>query len=96
MRRNARKDTNQDEIVEAMRAIGATVQTLHQLGGGVPDLLIGWRGVNYLWEVKDGNKPPSKRRLTPDEAEWHNGWRGQVDIIESKEQAIAFLQEAGK
>jgi hypothetical protein len=28
------------------------------MGGGVPDLLVGWRGANYLVEIKN----PSGRR----------------------------------
>ena len=92
MRLAARKDDNQDEIVAALRAVGATVQTLHQLGRGVPDLLVGWRGVNLLLEVKDGNKIPSKRRLTEDEAKWHDAWRGQVATVNSVDEALALLR----
>ena len=92
MRLAARKDDNQDEIVDALRAIGATVQTLHQLGCGVPDLLVGWRGANLLLEVKDGSKPPSRRRLTKDEADWHEAWRGQVATVNSADEALELLQ----
>ena len=69
-------DANQAEIVAALRSIGAFVQPLHQVGGGVPDLLVGIGGRTLLIEVKDGNKPPSARELTPDQEDWHAGWRG--------------------
>jgi hypothetical protein len=88
MRRAARTDGNHDEVVKALRAIGCTVQRLEQ-GSGVPDLLCGYRGRTVLIEVKDGRKPPSERRLTPDQREWIAGWRGgQVWVVHSVEQAI--------
>ena len=91
MRIAARKDANQDEIVDALRTIGATVQIIHQLGQGCPDLLCGYRGANYLLEVKDGAKPPSKRILTPDEAVWHEMWRGQVDAVKNVKEALQVI-----
>ena len=64
MRRAAAVDANQSEIVAALRKAGVTVTPLHQVGGGCPDLLCGFRGVNTLLEVKDHAKPPSARKLT--------------------------------
>lgn len=91
MRRAAKIDANQPEIVEAARRMGCTVQPLHTVGGGVPDLLVGISGVNDLWEVKDGRKPPSERRLTADQLLWHDGWRGHVQVIDSVEKAVARI-----
>lgn len=86
-----RSDANQTEIVAALRDVGAEVQHLHEVGHGCPDLLVGFRGVNYLIEVKDGSKPPSKRRLTADETDWHDKWQGQVEIAESVEDALRII-----
>lgn len=61
--------------------MGASVQPLHTVGQGCPDLLVGYGGTNYLLEVKDGNKPPSQRKLTPDEHAWHDEWRGHVTVV---------------
>jgi hypothetical protein len=47
--------------------------------------------VNLLLEVKDGSKPPSARKLTPDEAEWHSAWRGQVVTVKSVAEALGVL-----
>lgn len=41
-------DANQPEIVAALHAVGATVQHLHEVGHGCPDILVGFRGKNYL------------------------------------------------
>lgn len=90
MRRAARTDQNQAEIVSALRDAGMTVQPLHAVGGGCPDLLVGYAGKNILIEVKDGNKPPSKRKLTPDQVEWHDAWRGQVAIANNIDEALAI------
>jgi len=90
-RRIGRVDGNQGEIVDALREVGATVQPIHTVGRGCPDLLVGFRGVNYLAEVKDGSKPPSGRRLTKDEGQWHRDWRGDVVVIESVEDALRMI-----
>lgn len=91
MRRAARIDVNQPDVVEALRAAGATVQPLHTVGQGCPDLLVGWRGLNLLFEVKDGEKPPSARKLTEDEARWASDWRGIVHIVTSAAEAVGLL-----
>jgi hypothetical protein len=76
MRRAARVDDNQPSIVKALRKMGATVELLHQVGSGCPDLLVGFRQRTILIELKDGDKAPSDRRLTPDQLKWHSEWRG--------------------
>ena len=92
MRRAARIDENQPEIITALRGIGALVQSLSAVGGGVPDLLVGYRGRLMVIEVKDGSKPPSERKLTADQVAWHAQWAGYpVHVAESVEQAIATL-----
>lgn len=91
MRRAAKVDRNQAEIVTALRGIGATVQPLHAVGQGCPDLLVGWRGVNILIEVKDWKNPPSKRVLNDLQEEWHGGWKGQVAKVEDVDAALAVL-----
>lgn len=88
MRRRAKVDDNQSEIVAALRAAGCSVTSLASIGKGCPDIVVGRGGVNYLMEIKDGNKPPSKRRLTKDEQEWHATWNGHVAIVESVEDAL--------
>lgn len=88
MRIRARTDANQTQIVAALRGVGATVQHMHQLGKGCPDLLIGFRGVNYVMEIKDGDKPLSAQRLTPDEQAWVFGWGGAVDVVNSVDDAL--------
>lgn len=94
--RAAKIDANQPEIVAALRAIGCTVQHLHSVGKGCPDLLVGYRGVNMLMEIKDGRKPPSARLLTPDQMDWHGSWRGHVVTVSSAIEALSKVDEAVK
>lgn len=86
-----RTDANQLDIVLALRQVGASVQPLHMVGQGCPDLLVGVRGINLVLEIKDGTKPPSAQRLTPDEANWHALWRGQLLIVRSIKEALAAV-----
>ncbi len=64
MRKYGKIDANQPEIVDALRSIGAHVTILAAVGGGIPDLLVGY-------DVKDGAQPPSARLLTSDQKRWH-------------------------
>ena len=91
MRRAARVDANQREVVAALRGAGATVQPLHAVGEGCPDLLVGKDGKNWLIEVKDGNKPPSAQKLTPQQEIWHRDWRGHRVVVNSPEAALGAI-----
>lgn len=93
MRRAARVDDNQALIVQALRRVGAEVQSLAMVGDGCPDLLVAFRSANFLLEVKDGSKPPSKRKLTADEAAWHARWagRGQVAVVATVHEALVAI-----
>jgi hypothetical protein len=92
MRRANRIDDNQNDIVAALRKVGATVRVISQ-GEGIPDLLVGFRGETILFEVKDGNKPPSARQLTPAEQKFFNEWEGGLCVIvKSVEDALEMLE----
>ena len=67
MKRAAKVDANQKQIVTALRQAGCTVQSLATVGKGCPDLIVGCQGRNFLLEIKDGSKPPSARQLTEDQ-----------------------------
>lgn len=92
MRRAAKIDANQEQIVSALRAAGASVQSLATVGNGVPDLLVGIRGKTILMECKDGQQPPSKRRLTEDQIKWHGAWNGgTLCVVDGPEAALRAL-----
>lgn len=92
MRRAAKVDANQEQIVQALRAAGATVQSLAGVGKGVPDLLVGYQGKTLLMEVKDGRLAPSARRLTEDQLVWHGAWRGgPLAVVDGVDAALRAL-----
>jgi len=91
MRVRARKDDNHKEIAAALIKIGASVLDTSQLGNGAPDIIVGFRGQNVLVEIKDGDKPPSKRRLTPDEVKFQLSWQGNYKVVNSVDEALKLL-----
>jgi hypothetical protein len=94
MRRAARRDDNEKEIIAAIRAEGAYVKQIND--EGLFDLLVSHRGETLLIEVKDGAKPPSARRLTDAEQKFHDEWPGSdLYIVNSAEEAIALLRTCG-
>ena len=94
MRRAARIDANQQAVVSALRQLGASVECLHRVGNGCPDLLVGFRNRTLLLEVKDGTKPPCDRKLTEDQRRWHAAWQGQKAVVASAQEAVAVVLNA--
>lgn len=91
--RAANVDANQQAIVAALRAAGATVQHLHQVGAGCPDLLVGFERQNFLIEVKNA---AAGGTLNDEQVKWHRSWRGQVRVITSSQQAFDFVRELAR
>ncbi len=84
MKKHGRTDANQSEIVGFLRAIpGVSVISLAAVGGGVPDLLVGHRGKNWLFEIKDPDKIPSQRKLTKAQKDFHVLWQGHAEVAET-------------
>ena len=90
-RRASAVDANQAVIVAALRTAGASVELLHSVGKGCPDILIGYKGSNILAEIKDGSKVPSAQKLTSFQVGWHEAWRGQVDTVNSIPAALDLI-----
>lgn len=96
MRRIARVDQNQKEIIKALRDAGATVQPLHSIGQGCPDLLVGAKGVTHLLEVKNPKALSGVGRVmqaTKDrQAAWHEKWRGVPPVkVYTVEEALKVI-----
>lgn len=89
MRRAAKRDDNEKEIVTALRKAGAYVTFLDE----PCDLLVGYKGRIVLFEVKDGSKPPSARKLTPKEQKFHDEWAGgSLYIVTCVQEALDRLE----
>ena len=103
MRRIARTDGNQQELMNYLRTLGASVLDLHKVGGGAPDILVGiaiprpillpagYR-LNLLAEIKNPKRFPSQRKLNPLETDFHRDWRGQISVIETLNDCLKLLK----
>ncbi len=78
-----RTDANQAEIMAALRAVGASVCDLHEVGSNVPDLLVGYRGCNWLLEVKS-----EKGSLSKGQQEFFLTWQGLVALVRCVDDAL--------
>lgn len=87
-------DSNQAELVKQIRKIpGVSVALTHIVGNGFVDGIIGYQKRNYLCEIKDPSQPPSKRKLTPDEEEFHRNWTGQIAVIMTLDDVIEMIKK---
>ena len=87
-----RTDSNHAEIIKALRKIpNLSVFSTHEVGKGFPDIVIGYKGINYLIEIKDGKKSPSQRKLTDVELDFHLSWNGQIDTIKNLDELLQII-----
>ncbi len=87
LRRNPKRDANEPEIVEALKAIGCDVHRLH----APADLLVGYRNRTVLLEVK---MPGGT--LTDDQKDFFEAYRGEAYVVRSVERAIEVVTRARK
>lgn len=105
MRYRSRVDANHHAVVSALRQIGCSVTDLSRVGGGVPDLLVGYHGRTLLVEVKDRRTPTVQKdgytrkaragKLEETQVAWMADWRGlPVIVAYSPEEAVAAVLAA--
>lgn len=89
MKRGSRPDANHGEIRDGLRAIIGyhAVKDIKDFGGGIGDLLVGFRGQNYLLEVK----PDEKATLTPAELAFMMTWGGQWNRVHNLDEAMRVI-----
>ena len=83
-------DANHAQVRDELREIlyDATVHDMSAAKNGFPDLCVGWRRMNWLFEVK----PKARRtRLTNAQVKFHKNWQGQVHTVSSAAEAIAIM-----
>ena len=87
MRRDAKIDKNQPEIVAEFERMGAKVKSLAAVGDGFPDLIVALNG-NHLVEVKGPNG-----KLRHKQIEFMESWPEPVHIVRERIDATALAQE---
>lgn len=91
-----RIDANQPAVVNAFRSLGCHVALTHEVGKGFPDIVVSWNGFTVLVEIKDGSKPPSKRKLTQQEAVFKGTFQGWYEVVESVEDTCKVFNRIRK
>lgn len=87
-RQAAKIDTNQPEIVKALRQIpGVTVET------GKDDILVGYQGKTYWYEIKDPSCLDKTGNIRATEIKEHQQWleihwRGHYEIVTSLKEIL--------
>lgn len=87
MRRAARTDDNQHDLVEALKKIGAKCYYIKE----PVDLIVGFRGRNVLLEVKREDKRGRESAITKSQAEFIEGWPGEIHVVYTIDEAISAV-----
>ena len=87
MRRAAKVDDNQGDIVALFRRLGWSVLLIHQIKNAC-DIIVAIDGITVAVEIKDGKKQPSQRKLTQGERKFKDGWNGHWYLIETEDDVI--------
>lgn len=82
-------DDNQPDIVKALRMAGAYVCIV----GQPYDLLVAWRGLWHVLEVKDPSKSPAQQALTPAQLDTLAKLRGAapLHVVRSVDEALCAV-----
>ena len=90
-RMNAKVDNNHPKIVSELRELkGVTVRSVATIKNFL-DIIVGYNGKNYLFEIKDPKKPPSGRKLTAGEQKFMEMWTGQADLALTTQDIIKAI-----
>jgi hypothetical protein len=84
------RDGNEQEVVDALLAIGASVFRMDK----PCDLLVGYRGINFLLEVKLPLGPRggvSHSKPNQWQEDFFRGWSGQVEVVRSGLEAVELV-----
>lgn len=95
-RTGARKDANHHEIVSALEAAGCSVLDMSEIGGGCPDIAVGFRGGTFLLEIKNRKTQYGRAGLNKYQVAWHKAWRGKVSIVTTPIEALEAVLGDGR
>ena len=88
VRRAAKVDENQPEIIEAFEDNGCAVKSTAGVGCGFPDLVVFDGKSHHLVEVK-----MPKGKLRKSQITFIDAWAGPVHIVRSPIEVFALVQE---
>lgn len=86
-----RVDKNQSEIVRYLREYWkASVFPTHMVGGGFPDIVVGFNSKTFLIEIK--SSPNSK--LTTKQQHFIDNWQGNYYIVSNTQDVDSILENS--
>ena len=92
---NAKVDANHPNIVSDLRKLkGVTVRSVATIKNFL-DIIVGYDNRNYLFEIKDPDKPLSQRKLTEGEQKFMDEWTGQADLALTTQDIIEVIKYKG-
>lgn len=80
-----RTDANHTAISDAFRRLGYSVKSMHEVGGGFPDLVIAKGSDTFLIEVKT-----ETGKLNPLQQQFIDKWNGRVYVVTCVDDVLAF------
>ena len=86
-----RVDLSHSEVINGLIQAGMTAKSIASVGGGIPDVIAGFRGVTVLLEVKSGNNG-----LTEQEEKFALNWSGSYAVVYNAEEAVLAVEKHAK
>jgi len=86
-----RTDDNHRAVADEFRKVmpEATLHDISGAGRGFPDFAIGWRGRTFLMELKNPDRPGSKK--TPAQVKFFAEWQGHAAVVHSAAEMCAEM-----
>ena len=79
-------DRNQKAITEALRDLGISVSITSDVAKGFPDIIVGFRGENYLIELKSG-----KGKQEDSQIKFESLWTGQYSVCRTLDEVLEAI-----
>jgi hypothetical protein len=87
-----KKDANHNEIVDAMTKVGAYVIDMSHVGRGFPDLIVGFKKMTILMEIKNPKTSYGKKGLNKNQLQWKEQWTGGTYcVVDSVDAALRMI-----
>lgn len=92
-----RVDANQTKLVQVARQLGLSVAITSGVGQGFPDIVVGGQmpclcgSGRRATQTKIVEIKTATGILTPDQKEFHQIWRGQIDTIRSEDDVLYLI-----
>ena len=88
---NKKTDENHKDAAAEFRAVmpEATLHDVSGAGRGFPDFVVGWKGRTFLFELKNPDRPGSKK--TPAQVKFFAEWQGHAAVVHSAAEMCAEM-----